>query len=125
MLSKNNNRLHCPKQIEDKFVWKGKSYSVHVKGEEEIRKLEEYLNFDFLDYESQKLPSKTSIYNPKTTYIVSCFYKESVLVNYKGEMMSYLLDYDKILSESLPLDVFLNPEDNYSFFWYYALKNKK
>lgn len=121
-----NDRFECPKLIENKFVIFDKSYAVLIKGQEQIDLLKKYLDFDFLLYEAQKSPTRELLYNEDTEFIVSCFHRESVYVQTKGSMFEgYLWDFDIEKEKTLPLEVFLNPDDNKKFFWTHSVKLKK
>ena len=110
--------LNCPKNIEDKFVFLDKSYSVLVTNQGEIDVLKKFLGFDFLKYEQQKLPYERDLTKHFSEFIVSCKHKESVVTHYdEKRWFGYWIDFNEYKREALPLDVFLDPQNNLKYFW--------
>jgi len=106
-----NQKREVPQSVNDKFLIEGHKVSIYVKNQEEIDALIDYLDFDFIMYESQKLPFPAYIQG--TEFVVSCEFNRSVVTSYKGDaILASAFQNDTwfagLIEEALPLKVFFN-----------------
>jgi len=114
-----NQKREVPQSVNDKFLIEGHKVSIYVKNQEEIDALIDYLDFDFILYESQKLPFPA--YIQYTEFVVSCEFNRSVVTSYKGDaiLASAFQKYewfDELIKEALPLEVFFNHTEYPEYF---------
>jgi len=114
-----NQKREVPQSVNDKFLIEGHKVSIYVKNQEEIDALIDYLDFDFIMYESQKLPFTTYIQD--TEFVVSCEFDRSVVTSYKGDTIlaaAFQKDkwFDELIKDALPLEVFFNHTEYPEYF---------
>ena len=113
-----NQKREVPRSVNDKFLIEGHKVSIYVKNQEEIDALIDYLDFDFIMYESQKLPFPTYIQG--TEFVVSCEFNRSVVTSYIGDaVLGFYFNrdnLDNLIKEALPLKVFFNHTEYPEYF---------
>jgi len=114
-----NQSRDVPQEVNDKFIIDGHKVKIYVKNIKEIEELIEYLDFDFILYESQRLPLPA--YIQYTEFVVSCEYDRLIVASYKEDAIlasAFQKDewFDELISDALPLEVFFDPEDYPEYF---------
>jgi len=95
--------------VEEKFLIDGQKYSVYVNGQEEINRLIQYLKYDFIKHESEKIPSKEDILSNE--FVVSCYHKLSLVAAYPSDrMLGFTYDFNSEKEDALPLFVFMDKD---------------
>lgn len=110
----------CTPEIEEKFIAYGNKQHIYVNGKEEIKIFTEYLQYDFVYHESQKIPGSNLIQDEE--FIVSCDYGRYVLSEYRSGLFGDILadfggeTFDEKIAKAIPLKIFLESEKYPEYF---------